>query len=141
MAGYKKLFSPHENFLLINASKQQTYKSKVNTEMKQVEYPTAKPTLKRWINRNPTVEPRWARQKTEQASTNFVERFRPESSLSLRPDVQLKRAAKLLTVIELTTKHAVCRITLMLYPINMPLFRHLSYLVVKCNIRENASQK
>ena len=32
-------------------------------------------------------------------------------------DVQLKRAAKFLTVIALTTKHAVCRITFMLYPI------------------------
>ena len=31
--------------------------------------------------------------------------------------VQLKRSAKLLTVIGLTTKHAVCRITFMLYPI------------------------
>ena len=31
--------------------------------------------------------------------------------------VQLKRAAKLLTVIGLTIKHEVCRITLMLYPI------------------------
>ena len=31
--------------------------------------------------------------------------------------VQLKRVAKLLTVTGLTTKHAVCRITFMLYPI------------------------
>ena len=31
--------------------------------------------------------------------------------------VQLKNSAKLLTVIWLTTKHAVCRITFMLYPI------------------------
>ena len=31
--------------------------------------------------------------------------------------VQLKRSAKLLTVIGLTTKHAVCCITVMLYPI------------------------
>ena len=31
--------------------------------------------------------------------------------------VQLMRSAKLLTVIVLTTKHAVCRITFMLYPI------------------------
>ena len=31
--------------------------------------------------------------------------------------LQLKRSTKLLTVIGLTTKHAVCRITFMLYPI------------------------
>ena len=31
----------------INASKQQTYKSKFNTEMKQDEYSAARPTLKR----------------------------------------------------------------------------------------------
>ena len=31
--------------------------------------------------------------------------------------MQLKREAKLLTVIGLTTMHAVCRITFMLYPI------------------------
>ena len=31
--------------------------------------------------------------------------------------VQLKRSAKLLTVTGLTTKHAVCRITFMLYPV------------------------
>ena len=35
----------------------------------------------------------------------------------LNPDVHLKRSAKLLTVTGLTTKHAVCRITFMLYPI------------------------
>ena len=31
--------------------------------------------------------------------------------------VQLKRSAKMLTVTVLTTKHTVCRITFMLYPI------------------------
>ena len=38
-------------------------------------------------------------------------------SEALPTDVQLKRSAKLLTVIGLTTKHAVCRITFMFYPI------------------------
>ena len=38
----------------------------------------------------------------------------------IRPTgVQLKRSAKLLTVIGLTTKYAVCRITFMLYPIRL----------------------
>ena len=55
--------------------------------MKQDEYSTIRPTLKRWSKRNPTVEPRWARPKTDhQAPTSFVKRFKPESSLSLRPD-------------------------------------------------------
>ena len=31
--------------------------------MKQDEFSIARPTLKRWCNRNPTVEPRWSRQR------------------------------------------------------------------------------
>ena len=45
------MFGPHVGLLLINAPKQQTYKSGFNTEMKQDEYSTAKSTLKRWSNR------------------------------------------------------------------------------------------
>ena len=57
-------------------SKQQIYKSRFNTEMKQDEYYTARPTLKHWSNRNRTVEPLWARPKTEhRASANLIEKF------------------------------------------------------------------
>ena len=41
---------------LIYASKQHSYKSGFDTEMKQDEHSTARPTLKRWSNRNPTAE-------------------------------------------------------------------------------------
>ena len=47
-------------FSLINASKQQIYKSRFNTEMKPDAYLTTRQTLKRCNNMNPTVEPRWA---------------------------------------------------------------------------------
>ena len=71
-----KLFSPREGLLLIHASKQETYKSRFNTEVKQDVYSVAKPTLKRWSNRSPTVEPLLARPKTEhQAPTNLSGRF------------------------------------------------------------------
>ena len=46
-----------------------------------------------------------------------AKRTRFRSRYCARPGVQLKRAAKLITVIGLTTKHAVCRIAFMLYPI------------------------
>ena len=42
---------------LINESKQQTYKSRF--KMKQDEYSTARPTLKRWSKTNPEAEPWW----------------------------------------------------------------------------------
>ena len=45
-------------------------------------------------------------------------KFYAGAIIEARPaGVQLKRVAKLLTVTGLTTKHAVCRITFMLYPI------------------------
>ena len=95
--------------------------------MKQDEYSTARPMLKRWSNRSPTVEPRWAWAKTgNKLQATCVSIFRPEPSLSLRPvGVQLKRAATLSTVIGFTTKHTVCRITFMLYPF-FYLISHLS---------------
>ena len=53
--------------------------------MKQDEYSTVRPTLKRWNKINPTAELRWARAKTDhQTPTNFVNSFRPEPSLNLR---------------------------------------------------------
>ena len=58
-----KYFS--EGLLLINSSKQQTHKSRFSTEMKQDEHSTAKLTLKRWSNRSPAAEHRWARPKTD----------------------------------------------------------------------------
>ena len=42
-------------------SKQRTYKSRFNSVMKQDEYSTTRPTLKRWSNGSPAVEPRRAR--------------------------------------------------------------------------------
>ena len=47
---------PMNDFQLTNALKR-TYKSRLDTEMKQDEYSTARPALKRWSNRNTTVEP------------------------------------------------------------------------------------
>ena len=51
-----------------------------------------------------------------------INSFMSGPSLSLTPErtgVQLKREAKLLTVIGLNTKHADCRIIFMLYPIRL----------------------
>ena len=75
-----------KDFYFIYASKQQIYKSRSNnTELKQDEYSTAIPLLKRWSNRYPTVEPQWALPKTEhRAPTNCIEHFSPEPSLRLR---------------------------------------------------------
>ena len=74
-----------KDILLINESKQQTYKSRFITEMKQDEYSIARPTPKRSSKRNPSVEPRWAPPKTDyQAPTNIVKCFSLEPSLSLR---------------------------------------------------------
>ena len=42
------------------------------TEMKQDKYSTARPTLKGWSKRNPTVGPRLARPKTYQSQTFFL---------------------------------------------------------------------
>ena len=94
----------------INASKQQIWKSSYNTEMKQDEYSKTRPTLKRRSYRNPAGEPPGPK----------TEHFRSDPSRfeDRRTGVQLKRAAKLLTVTALTTNHAVCRITIMLYPIS-----------------------
>ena len=74
---------------LISESKQRTYKSRFITELKQDEYSlNSKPTLKRWSNSSPTVEPRWARPKTDhQAPANLTESFMPEPSLNLSPTV------------------------------------------------------
>ena len=46
------------DFLLINKSKPQIQKSRFSTEMTRDEYSIARSTLKRWSNRNPTIEPR-----------------------------------------------------------------------------------
>ena len=53
----------------------QSYKSRSNnTELKQDETSTARPLLKRWSNRYPTVEPQWARPYTEhRALTSCIE--------------------------------------------------------------------
>ena len=71
-----------------------------------------------------TVEPRWAKQQTKKFQpkptkiNNFYVGDITESDA--RPtDVQLKREAKLLTVIGLYTEHADCRIIFMLYPIRL----------------------
>ena len=88
--------------------------------MKQDEHWTARSILKRWSKRNPTVELQWAQPKTEhRAPTNLIESVKAGAFITseARPaGEQIKRAAKLLTVTGLTTKHAVFRITF-LYPI------------------------
>ena len=83
-----KLFGLHEGLPThcqwkINNKHNIYYKSRLITDMKQDEYSTAKPRLKRWSKRNTTVEPPWARPKTDhQAPVNFIEslgdlRFNP----------------------------------------------------------------
>ena len=75
--------------------------------------------LEHWSKRKPTVEPRWTKQQTK--------KLRPQptkintfffgaiiESVARPTGVQLKREAKLLTVIGLNTKHADCRIIFML---------------------------
>ena len=76
--------------------------------------------LEHWSRRKPTVEPRWAKQQTKKLrpKPTKINSFKSESDA--RPTgVQLKREAKLLTVIGLNTKHADCRIIFMLYPIRL----------------------
>ena len=77
--------------------------------------------LEHWSKRKPTVEPRWAKQQTKKLrpQPTKINSFMSGPSLSdARPTgVQLKREAKLFTVIGLNTKHADCRIIFMLYPI------------------------
>ena len=72
-----------------------------------------KTPLEHWSKRKPTVEPRWAKQQTKKL------RPQPTKLNSLMSGPSLKRGAKLLTVIGLTTKHADCRIMFMLYPIRL----------------------
>ena len=79
--------------------------------------------LEHWSRRKPTVEPRWAKQQTKKLRSkptkiNIYVGAIIESDA--RPTgVQLKREAKLLTVIGLNTEHADCRIIFMLYPIRL----------------------
>ena len=67
--------------------------------------------LEHWSRRKPTVEPRWAKQQTKKFRPKPIKinsfMSGPSLSLDARPTgVQLKREAKLLTVIGLSTKHA-----------------------------------
>ena len=80
--------------------------------------------LEHWSKRKPTVEPGWAKQQTKKLRpqptkiNSFISGAMTESDG--RPTgVQLKREAKLLTVIGLNTKHADCRIIFMLYPVSL----------------------
>ena len=78
--------------------------------MKRDEYSTARPTLKRWSNGSRTAEPH----AEHQAPINLIERLSAGAIINYepRPDgEQFKRALKLSTMIGLTIKHAVCRIT------------------------------
>ena len=79
--------------------------------------------LDHWSKRKPTVEPRWAKQQTKKVrpQATKINSFMSGPSLSqARPTgVQLKREAKLLTVLGLNTKHADCHIIFMLYPIRL----------------------
>ena len=81
--------------------------------------------LKHWSKRKPTVEPRWAKQRTKKLrpQPTKINSVMSGPSLSLsdaRPTgVQLTSEAKLLTVIGLNTKHANYRIIFMLYPIRL----------------------
>ena len=80
--------------------------------------------LEHWSRRRPTVEPRWAKQQTKKLrpkptkiNSIYVGAIIESDARPTR--VQLKREAKLLTVIGLNTKHADCRIIFMLYPIRL----------------------
>ena len=87
--------------------------------MKQDEYSTAGTTLKRWSKRNTTADPQWPTTKDKASSPNqlislYVGAFIMSED---RPaGIQLKKTAKVLPLIGLTTKHAVCGITFM-YPV------------------------
>ena len=78
-----KLFGPREGFLTDRCIKTANILLK-NTEMKQDEYSTARPTLKRWSNRNLRVQPWWARPKTQciEPQATWLHVLRPEPSLS-----------------------------------------------------------
>ena len=77
--------------------------------------------LEHWSKRKQTVEPRWAKQQTKKLrpKPTKINSFMSGPSSSLMPNPQLKREAKLLTVMGLNTKHADCRIIFMLYPIRL----------------------
>ena len=99
------------------------YKSRLITEMKPDEYSTARPDtgateVKQFNPGGPEDVKQLDPGGTDQRQSIKIERFTPEPSSEARPvGVQLKRAAKLLTVIRLTSKHAVCLITFKLYSI------------------------
>ena len=80
--------------------------------------------LEHWSKRKLTVEPRWAKQQTKKLrpQPTKINSFMSGAIIDseARPTgVQLKRGAKLLTVLGLDTKHADCRIIFMLYPIRL----------------------
>ena len=77
--------------------------------------------LKHWSKRELTLEPRWAKQRTKKLrpQPTKINSFMAGPSDARPTGVQLKREAKLLTVIGLNTKHADCRIIFMLYPIRL----------------------
>ena len=80
--------------------------------------------LEHWSKRKPTVEHRWAKQQTKKLwpKPTKINSFYVGAIIEsdARPTgVQLKREAKLLTVIGLNTKHADCRIIFMLHPIRL----------------------
>ena len=80
------------------------YKKKINKDKDSTVH-----TTEYRSKRNPTVKPRWVRHQTQRHSggTIIESEVQPAST-------QLQRKAKLLTVIWLTTKHAVYRNTLLL---------------------------
>ena len=108
------LFSPRERFLTHQCNISENIKNQTNSEMKLR-------WLKCWSKGKPTVGIRWVRPEPEhQAPTDLLKSLKAEAVIESEAwpaDVQPKREAKLLTVIGLTTMHAVCRITFMLYPI------------------------
>ena len=85
----------------------QDSKIHLSDETRRVLMTNSKPTLKRWSNRSPTTDPRWARPKTDhQAPANLTESFFAGviiKSEAQPTGVQLKRSAKLLSVIGLPT--------------------------------------
>ena len=69
-----KLFGPRDGLLLVNESKQSTYKSRFITEMNKTSTQQQDLTLEQHISQ--IVDPRWARPKTEhQAPSNVIESF------------------------------------------------------------------
>ena len=113
------MFCPREGPLLIDESKQGTYKdsslrwNKTSTQQQTNSEMLEQQTSNSWTPVGPTKD-----RSSGPSQLNWKLYAGAIIKYEARPTgMQLKRSAKLLTVIGLTTKHVVCRITFRLYPI------------------------